>query len=41
MKKSQLLLGAALAAALFLSAQAAQADITIGLVAPLTGPVAA
>ena len=41
MKKSQLLSGAALAAALFLSAQAAQADITIGLVAPLTGPVAA
>ncbi len=41
MKKSQLLSGAALAAALFFSAQAAQADITIGLVAPLTGPVAA
>ena len=41
MKTSTLLSGAAVAASLFLSAQAARADITIGLIAPLTGPVAA
>jgi len=41
MKTSALFSGAAVAATLFLSAQAARADITIGLIAPLTGPVAA
>jgi len=41
MKTSALLPAAAFAATLFMSAQAARADIVIGLIAPLTGPVAA
>lgn len=41
MSKMKFLIGAAFAATLLVSAPAAQADIVIGLVAPLTGPVAA
>jgi branched-chain amino acid transport system substrate-binding protein len=41
MSKSKYLVGAAFAAGLLASVTAARADIVIGLVAPLTGPVAA
>lgn len=41
MKTSALFSAAAVAATLLISAPAARADITIGLIAPLTGPVAA
>lgn len=41
MNTKKLLAGVAFAASLIVAASAAQADITIGLVAPLTGPVAA
>lgn len=41
MKTSHILPAAAFAATLLMSAQTARADIVIGLIAPLTGPVAA